>query len=137
MTVPIIKLIPPELTGGKTYYANSNGEILNAHGYKLKHLFSPAMRTHKGGSCYPRVQLGKKNLYVHLLVCAAFWGLPKPGHVCHHLDGDKFNNRPDNLIWVHRELHPKYDRWMRQGQIFRHIDTDLLMEREMSRHQEC
>lgn len=37
---------------------------------------------------------------VHILVAEAFLG-PRPGGMeeCRHLDGDKLNNRADNLRW--------------------------------------
>lgn len=42
-----------------------------------------------------------KDVGVHCLVCAAFHG-PKPtaAHEVAHWDGDKSNNRPDNLRWT-------------------------------------
>ncbi len=47
----------------------------------------------------------QSSLGVHVLVCASFNGLPKPGQtVTRHLDGNKQNNRLDNLTWgTHRE----------------------------------
>ena len=58
---------------------------------------------------YPRVQYPafdyedvlSHNLRVHIIVCEA-WNGPKPfdGAVVDHIDGDKHNNRPDNLEWV-------------------------------------
>ena len=41
-----------------------------------------------------------KPVHVHVVVCAA-WNGPKPSSsLCvRHLDGDKSNNRPDNLAW--------------------------------------
>lgn len=42
----------------------------------------------------------KQSRPVHTMVCAAFHG-PKPtsSHEVRHLDGDRRNNRPDNLRW--------------------------------------
>ena len=38
---------------------------------------------------------------VHQLVCSAFRGpRPSPKHHAAHLDGDKINNRPENLRWA-------------------------------------
>ena len=48
----------------------------------------------------------------HLLVLAAFVG-PKPNRSsqCNHIDGDKANNRPQNLEWCSpiRNSHHRYD----------------------------
>ena len=124
LILPLIKQVPPEIIDGKIYYADSDGNIRNAKGKILKPLFAPSdyiSRPNMHGA-YPRVVINKKSRNVHSLVCTAFWGLPLPNHVCHHLDGNKFNNRPANLIWLHRSVHPKYDRLVRQGIIFQHRD---------------
>ena len=134
MNVPIIKRIPPQIIDGRTYYATSEGHILNAKGKQLVENFCPAKRNYKRGSCYPCIRIAGKDRRIHHLVCATFWGLPQPNQICHHLDGNKFNNRPDNLIWLSREDHPKFDRLTRQGIIYKHLDPDALMEYEMSHH---
>jgi len=51
---------------------------------------------------YWRVSFGEKNHYVHRLVCEAFNGFPPDGFVVNHRDGNKLNNRPENLEWVTR-----------------------------------
>jgi len=48
-------------------------------------------------------------LYVHRIICRKFWGyFPADWHV-HHIDFDKRNNQPENLIampgFFHREIH--------------------------------
>lgn len=49
--------------------------------------------------------------YVHTLVALAWLGKPKAeGMEVDHLDGDKTNNRPENLEWVTREENRK--RWI-------------------------
>lgn len=42
----------------------------------------------------------KRNYKVHRLVCAAFHGRPPPakGFAC-HINGDRLDNRPENLKW--------------------------------------
>ena len=128
------KQIPPSLIDGKTYFADEEGNILNAQGRKRKPDFSPSRHHHKGGSHYPVVKIADKDRVIHVLVCSAFWGVRPPEHVCHHLDGNKFNNRPDNLIWVSKEDHPKYDRMVRAGRILTHVQADKIMLSEMSKH---
>lgn len=112
--IMIIKQIPPSLIDGKIYFADENGNILNAQGKIRKMDYSPGKQKHKGGSCYPVVKIANKNRNIHLLVCAAFRGLPMPGQVCHHLDGCKRNTRPANLLcWLTREQHVIADRRQR------------------------
>jgi hypothetical protein len=37
---------------------------------------------------------------LHVMVCTTFHGArPSSNHLVRHLDGDKFNNRADNLTW--------------------------------------
>lgn len=44
---------------------------------------------------------GRKKLLVHRLVCEAFHGLaPTPKHHAAHGDGNRANNRPENLRWA-------------------------------------
>lgn len=116
----IIKQIPPSLIGGKIYFADDEGNIRNAQGRKRKPGFSPAMQRHKGGSCYPVMSIAGKKRNIHILVCAAFWGIRQPGQECHHLDGNKFNNRPDNLIWLFPDEHKRFDRLVKKGIIYTH-----------------
>ena len=136
LQIPIIKQIPPEFIFGKTYYADTFGNIRNSKGKTLKARFSQAMRTHKGGSNYPIVEIAGKNFSIHKLVCAAFYGMPQPDQVCHHLDGNKFNNRPENLIWLYPKEHTKFDNVMRQGRIYIHVDGLLQMAKEMEERHE-
>ena len=124
MKPTIIKLIPPELIGGKTYYADSDGNIRNAKGRIRKPDFNKAMQNHKGGSCYPVVEIAGKKRTIHILICTTFWGPRKPGQECHHLDGNKFNNRPTNLIFLDPDEHRRFDKAMRAGKIYVRSLTD-------------
>ena len=40
-----------------------------------------------------------KSFKVHVVVCMAWHGPRPPGQQVRHLDGDKYNNRGDNLAW--------------------------------------
>lgn len=66
-----------------------------------------------------RKECGKwATMNVHSLMCRAFHGeRPSGGNICAcHRDGDKNNNRPDNLVWMsarqnlsHKFLHGTHD----------------------------
>ncbi|MGV9199677.1 MAG: HNH endonuclease [Promethearchaeia archaeon] len=82
------------------YKISSHGRIYSMF---YQRYMRPALR--KDG--YMRVQLLRKMYYVHRIVAYAFLGQPpkemvKP--VVDHIDGNKSNNRVENLEWVeHRE----------------------------------
>lgn len=74
------------------------------------------LRTPLGSTGYPRVNLSVggvcKSRKVHALVAGAFLGpKPTPKHEINHIDGDRTNNRANNLEWVTRSgnLHHRYD----------------------------
>jgi len=52
---------------------------------------------------YPSVALSQggvvTKLYVHRLVLLAFWGQPLPGEEACHNNGDRTDNRLENLRW--------------------------------------
>ena len=77
------------------YEVSSEGNVRNANGKVLK------VRPSNCG--YSRVALSKKCAYTHLsvhrLVLTAFLGQPFPQAECRHLDGNRTNNRLDNLSW--------------------------------------
>ena len=106
--------IPPSMIGGRTYFCDDEGFVLNRAGKRLKPWCGQAMRanpnTH-GGTC-AAVNLGKVHR-VHRLNCAARWGKPKSGQECHHLNGNMYDNRPDNLIWLYPDRHRFYHQRLR------------------------
>lgn len=118
----IIKQIPPSLVDGKIYFADEEGNIRDDKGKLKPQHFSEADKNHKGGSMYPFIRFGQHSKKAHNLICSAFWGIKQPGQVCHHLDGNKFNNRPDNLIWLFPEEHRRYDQLVKQGIILKHVN---------------
>lgn len=47
-----------------------------------------------------RDKIGRKNLWLHRVVCQAFHGEPPfPRAQVDHINGDMFDNRPENLRW--------------------------------------
>lgn len=80
-----------------TYEASSHGRIRN---YKTGKIQEPNIG--EDGYLFVGVRfLDKKySEKVHKLVCLAFHGLKPTGAECvRHLDGERFNNIPENLRW--------------------------------------
>lgn len=85
------------VVGWETHYAVSNlGRVMRT---------SPGKRTRPGkilvttpNSCgYPYVEIGRKGYKVHALVAAAFIGPRPSGMQINHKDGNKQNNRLENI----------------------------------------
>ena len=94
---------------GTTYYANERGHVVTAAGYELADKIGPSHLLNKGGSKYIHTTVAGKEREIHRLICAARWGKPRKGQECHHLNGNKFDNGPDNLIWLYKPRHRIYD----------------------------
>lgn len=79
------------------YYVTQQGDVVNAKGNTL----TPAVNKKTG---YPTVSLWKNNKgsskTIHRLVALTY--LPNPSNLpeVNHIDGNKLNNRVDNLEWV-------------------------------------
>jgi HNH endonuclease/NUMOD4 motif/Helix-turn-helix domain of resolvase len=81
---------------------------------------------------YARVGLKRpherqKRFFVHLLVLHAFVGPPPtPLHECNHKDGDKLNNRWDNLEWATKSQNQIHSRDVlgRVGPKRKHVDVN-------------
>ena len=84
----------PDLIG---YEASDEGRI-RRHGRLLK-----GSKSYKS-SDYQRIRLdrfsGRRRVNVHALVARAFIGQIPAGHVHNHKDGNKQNNRPENIEFV-------------------------------------
>ena len=95
---------------GKQYLADDEGHIYSQNGVRrVAHCWKNFQRIPNCHSYYPQVD----GCLVSRLVCSAFHGEAAPGQECHHLDGNIRNNRPENLIWLSRDEHKKYDRIQR------------------------
>ena len=73
--------------------------VVAARGVVAGHILKP----YRGGKGYLAIRLyvnGRRRAFkVHHLVLLAFVGPRPEGMECRHLDGNKTNNRPENLCW--------------------------------------
>ena len=85
------------------YKACSDGFIYSTHNWR-----GAPIRKMKGIESehgYLRVTLktsknNNRRLPVHVLICSSFHGIkPSENHEVRHLDGDRKNNKPENLAW--------------------------------------
>ena len=115
------KQVPLEHSKNQIRWGHPEGYFLNAQGQRIKDNYPPSQYVHKGGSCYPRLRECVNAC--HLLMAYAFYGerptfvnqqgVTKP-YQCHHLNGDKFDYRPANLLaWIHPNVHSEADRRQR------------------------
>lgn len=81
------------------YFATTDGEIVSSKSRQFA-VLSPA--TNRYGYLYVNPMRGGKavKISVHRLVAMAFHGIAPPGRqIVRHLNGNKKDNRPDNLSW--------------------------------------
>lgn len=82
------------------YEINANGDVRSLHKRNFHQLLS--QRVDRGGYVTVRLSKNSKNstLYVHRLVATAF--IENPDNKCfvNHIDGDRLNNKKENLEWV-------------------------------------
>lgn len=104
------ELKPIPIRGAENYQAGSDGHI-----YSRQRVFANGdnpdrdgwhkLKGSRASSGYVTVTLATETgrritKNVHKLVCMAFHGLPpKPSLQVRHLDGNNFNNAPENLKW--------------------------------------
>jgi hypothetical protein len=70
-----------------------NSVTTNNRGYFCKHMYSNGNRVVR---------------YIHRLVAISFIDNPQNYKEVNHIDGDKTNNRVDNLEWVSRSMNMKH-----------------------------
>lgn len=83
------------VVGRPRYQVSSHGRIFGPSGRVLKPYLAGKYLAFRPG-------LGATNVYVHRAVAMAFHGAPLDGQEVGHGDGNRFNNRADNLSWVTR-----------------------------------
>lgn len=90
------RLIPS--TGNK-YAASADGRI-----FRLQDGRPPKERKQQTVNGYRKITVNGKQRSVHRLVCEAYHGPePRPGMDVAHWNGQKADNRPENLRWATRE----------------------------------
>ncbi|MGI3168444.1 NUMOD4 domain-containing protein [Pseudooceanicola sp. C21-150M6] len=100
------------IDGWPAYEVSSTGRVrsldrtvVTSHGVRKK-LKGRVLRQNKNGSGYFQVVLSSveksHNAFVHRLVALTFLGQPKEGTEVCHIDGDKHNNRLENLRYGDR-----------------------------------
>lgn len=118
-----------QIHGHENYGAGDDGRI-----YRID-LREPRPLRVSLSAGYERVTLGmghkrlQKSELVHALICAAFYGCrPSPRHEARHLDGDRRNNRPENLDWGTPEQNWADRMAHNRGVRERHHNAKLTME---------
>lgn len=102
----MIRIIPN--TDGK-YAVGTDG---NVYRIKNKELFPLAIDSSSGSA---RVIIGGKHVCVHKLVATEFVQKNYPGENCVcHLNGDKFDNRAENLKWMTMSQASLYSRSLKR-----------------------
>ena len=106
-TTQLPKLMPIPASPNDDYMAGSDGQIYSrtryaGFGRKERTDWYP-LKGHISNKGYRTVSLchesKKVTKAVHRLVCMAFHGMPKPGQETRHINGNKEDNRPENLCW--------------------------------------
>lgn len=69
--------------------------------------------THVDMYGYYKVIIGGKSFRVHRLVAMAFCEGGSDRKVVHHIDENKLNNKPSNLVWMNKQEHDSLSNYLR------------------------
>ncbi len=83
------------------------------YGHKMPNMVGPKNPAWNGGTAklkYKRFTKDGKHYYVHIENCLKKHGLESlpAGYCVHHIDRDRFNNNPENLLLMKIEDHNKF-----------------------------
>lgn len=78
---------------GSNYYVSNFGRVYNKKSKKIT-------LTPDGKDKYAKLRISKKKYRIHRLVAEIFLPNPENKPFVDHIDGDRYNNRADNLRWV-------------------------------------
>src|SRR5262245_11949338 len=81
------------------YEVSTNGRILNR---RLGHVLTGTVTRRGHRQVNVRGSRRRMSVAVHRLVATTFLGPPPSGHVVRHLNNNKLDNRPVNLMWAPR-----------------------------------
>jgi hypothetical protein len=115
-----VKSIP----GFEGYFADKTGNIYSQwsnHGISLDKMHKLKPAKYSNGYLFVNLRIAKYTYFstgVHRLVCLAFYGPPvDKNFTASHIDGDRTNNKLENLIWESQSdnlkrkfLHGTHDR---------------------------
>ena len=130
-----LTLIPVE--GYESSYAVGDDGCVYRIGKSEPKKMRPGL-TSNGYQCVTLCKAGsKKTATVHTLVCNAFYGKPPSGlNQVRHLDGDKSNNKPENLDWSNqsqnnrdRSVHGTHTRTTHHASKLTESDVEVIKHR--------
>lgn len=106
----------------------------NGKPYKIKERMLNPSKQGRGKYLYVSIGLNRKirkNKTLHSLICTTFNGPRLKGKECNHIDGNKYNNRPENLEWITKEENLNHQRF---NKLFRHgenVKWSVLKEKDV------